>query len=76
MNILMLSSEVAPFAKSGGLGDVLGALPQNLAAQGHDVRVMLPKYGLIAHRFVSEMQFELYTYVPVAGGTSIAVCFL
>ena len=39
----MLSSEVAPYAKSGGLGDVLGALPQNLAAQGHDVRVMLPK---------------------------------
>ncbi len=65
MNILMLSSEVAPFAKSGGLGDVLGALPQNLAAQGHDVRVMLPKYGLIADRFVSEMRFELYTYVPV-----------
>lgn len=65
MNILMLSSEVAPFAKSGGLGDVLGALPQNLAAQGNDVRVMLPKYGLIADEFVSEMNFELYTYVPV-----------
>lgn len=65
MNILMLSSEVAPYAKSGGLGDVLGALPQNLAAQGHDVRVMLPKYGLIAERFVSEMQFELYMYIPL-----------
>ena len=65
MNILMLSSEVAPYAKSGGLGDVLGALPQNLAAQGHDVRVMLPKYGLIADKFVSEMEFVLYTYVPV-----------
>ncbi len=65
MNILMLSSEVAPFAKSGGLGDVLGALPQNLAAQGHDVRVMLPKYGLIADKFIAEMNFELYTYVPV-----------
>ena len=65
MNILMLSSEVAPFAKSGGLGDVLGALPQNLAVQGNDVRVMLPKYGLIAEKFISEMKFELYTYVPV-----------
>lgn len=65
MNILMLSSEVAPYAKSGGLGDVLGALPQNLAAQGHDVRVMLPKYGLIAENFIAEMNFELYTYVPV-----------
>ncbi len=65
MNILMLSSEVAPFAKSGGLGDVLGALPQNLAMQGNDVRVIMPKYGLIADKFVSEMNFELYTYVPV-----------
>lgn len=65
MNILMLSSEVAPFAKSGGLGDVLGALPQKLAALGHDVRVMLPKYGLIEEKFVREMEFLFYDYVPL-----------
>ncbi|MBQ9757032.1 MAG: glycogen synthase GlgA [Clostridia bacterium] len=65
MNILMLSSEVAPFAKSGGLGDVLGALPGSLAALGHDVRVMLPKYGLIAEKFLSEMEYLLYTYIPL-----------
>lgn len=44
MKILFVSSEVAPFAKSGGLGDVSAALPRELAAQGHDVRVVMPLY--------------------------------
>lgn len=63
--ILMLSSEVAPYAKSGGLGDVLGALPQALASIGHDVRVMLPMYGSIDARYKQEMQFLFYTYIPL-----------
>jgi starch synthase len=45
--ILMVSSEAVPFAKSGGLGDVLGALPQALRARGEDVAVILPRYGSI-----------------------------
>jgi starch synthase len=44
MNILFASSEVAPFAKSGGLGDVSAALPRALHLEGHDVRVILPMY--------------------------------
>ena len=63
--VLMLSSEVAPYAKSGGLGDVLGALPQELAKFGHDIRVVLPKYGLIENDYVEQMQFLFYIYVPV-----------
>lgn len=47
MNVLVVSSEVAPFAKTGGLGDVLGALPRYLRALGHDVRVFLPFYSSI-----------------------------
>ncbi len=42
--ILMVASEAAPFAKTGGLADVLGALPAALAAQGEEVAVVLPRY--------------------------------
>ena len=47
MNILFVSSEVAPFAKTGGLGDVSAALPRELGARGHDVRVVLPMYARV-----------------------------
>lgn len=47
MNILFIAAECAPFAKVGGLGDVLGALPAALAAMGHSVRVVLPHHGNI-----------------------------
>jgi starch synthase len=44
LKILVLSSEVAPFAKIGGLADVCGSLPKALAALGHEVRVVMPAY--------------------------------
>jgi len=44
MRILIMASEVAPLAKTGGLADVAGALPVALAELGHDVAVSLPKY--------------------------------
>lgn len=45
MKILVVSSEVAPFAKTGGLADVAGALPIALARLGVDVRVVMPGYS-------------------------------
>jgi len=54
VNILLISPEVAPFAKSGGLADVAGALPQALNRLGHDVRIVLPGYRGIAGRFPLE----------------------
>jgi len=47
LKILMLSAEITPFAKTGGLADVVGALPKALHALGHDVRVVMPRYGRV-----------------------------
>lgn len=44
--ILIAASEVVPFAKTGGLADVVGALPKELKKLGHDVRVVLPYYQM------------------------------
>lgn len=65
MKILMVSSEVAPYAKSGGLGDVLGALPQALAKAGNEVAVVLPKYGAIKEEFLNQMYYKFFIYVPL-----------
>jgi starch synthase len=47
LRILLLAAEVVPFAKTGGLADVAGALPKAIRALGHDVRVAMPRYGRV-----------------------------
>ncbi len=44
MNICLVAAEVAPWSKTGGLGDVCGALPRALARRGHRVLVVTPRY--------------------------------
>jgi starch synthase len=48
--ILFVTSEVMPFVKTGGLADVSSALPQYLSDLGHEVRIVVPKYGAIDQR--------------------------
>jgi starch synthase len=54
VRILYAASEVAPFAKTGGLADVAGSLPTALARLGHEIKVVMPKYGV-----VDEKQWKL-----------------
>ncbi len=50
LKILFVTSEVVPFVKTGGLADVSSALPQTLQEMGHQVRIVVPKYGAIDER--------------------------
>jgi starch synthase len=62
--ILMVASEAAPFVKTGGLGDVLGALPAALARRGEQVAVILPRYRVAAVHGAE----RIWNYMPVAIG--------
>jgi starch synthase len=47
LKLCILSSEIVPYAKTGGLADVAGALVRNLASLGHDVRAFMPLYPIV-----------------------------
>lgn len=58
LKVLMASSEVAPFAKVGGLADVVGVLPKALQDTGElDCRVIMPLYKQIKDRYRDELEF-------------------
>jgi len=66
MKILYVTSEAAPFAKTGGLGDVAGSLPAALAKEGAEVAVAMPLYRRVRDRFGDQLTFECYDYVDLA----------
>jgi starch synthase len=61
LKILLVSAEVYPFAKTGGLADVSGALPPALKKLGHDIRVIMPKYPCTskAGRKIQSLKIDL-----------------
>ncbi len=68
MNVCFIASEVAPFAKTGGLGDVSGALPKYLSARGLDVRVFMPLYSSIDTSAYDLHEVEYLQNVPLRIG--------
>jgi len=72
MNIVFVAAEAYPFAKVGGLGDVIGALPPALVARGHTVRVIVPGH-LSTWRFKTEKAPEVGS-VLVALGAKMIEC--
>jgi starch synthase len=58
VRVAFLSSEAVPFAKTGGLGDVAGALPKALQAEGVDVSLIHPLYDTTDRRLLSEKVFD------------------
>ncbi|MEW6305603.1 MAG: glycogen synthase GlgA [Verrucomicrobiota bacterium] len=67
MRILLASSEVFPFSKTGGLADMVGALGKALAAAGHQVGVVTPLYRGIRDKFTNIRKMDYYLSVPLGG---------
>lgn len=53
MKVLFVASECAPFVKTGGLADVIGAIPKSLAALGHEVKILIPSYPKMAEQLAA-----------------------
>ena len=65
MKILFVTSEADPFIKTGGLGDVAGALPKELTKEGIDIRVILPKYKDLKNEYKDKLRFVKWFMVQV-----------
>ena len=64
MDILYVTSEAAPFCKTGGLADVLGSLPPAVAAGGDRAAVILPLYGQVSDAWRENALARLYLCGP------------
>ena len=64
--VLYIASEAMPFVSTGGLADVIGSLPIDVAKEGVDVRVVLPLHSRIADKYREMMKTEAQFYVQLS----------
>ena len=89
MRVVYLSSEVVPFAKTGGLADIAGAIPKSLQKLGVEITVIMPLYGIIKENkyplVKTDIQFEVrigdklksgYVYKGFMPDSKVPVYFL
>lgn len=65
--VLFVGSECYPFIKTGGLADVMGALPKALVADGVDVRVIIPKYNVLPQEYKDRMTHVCDFWMDMGG---------
>jgi starch synthase len=73
ISVLFVASEVFPFAKVGGVADIAYSLPLALRDLGHDVRVMLPKYGNVSERKNKIHEINRLRDIPIPVGKSSVI---
>src|SRR5271170_6471009 len=91
LKICVLSSEIMPYAKTGGLADVAGALIRNLKLAGQDVRGFMPLYPVVRRKHtelktvsglqqipmsIGATQYAFSVYTAKFGGTDIPIYFI
>src|SRR5262245_7294724 len=68
MRVLLASSEVHPYSKTGGLADMVGALSRSLARRGHQVSLVTPLYAGIREKFPAIQPTSLTFSLPLGPG--------
>ncbi|WP_287846546.1 glycogen/starch synthase [Catenibacterium sp.] len=64
-SVAFIGSECYPFVKTGGLGDVMSALPKSLAKLNCDVKVIIPRYKCIPQKFQEKMEYKGSFYMDL-----------
>jgi starch synthase len=73
LRVVVVASEVVPFAKTGGLADVAGALPVALAGLGHQVSIIMPRYPMVERAVRSLEKVRENLAVPMGAHTDDGV---
>ena len=73
-SVAFIGSECYPFVKTGGLADVMYALPKALVKQNCDVKVILPRYKCIPWEYQEKMIYRGSFQMDLCGGRKILLC--